>query len=76
MIRASPPNQVYQPGSSFLADWQAFLAAKHGPYGRPDFGYNYDTLKGYLTPQFGGHRAGGGGGNHELKLCLRLIAEF
>lgn len=46
MIRASPPNQVYQPGSSFLADWQAFLAAKHGPYGRPDFGYNYDTLKG------------------------------
>jgi hypothetical protein len=52
------------------------LATRSGTYGRASFGYNYDTLRGYLTPGAGGSRTGGGGGDDEFKRVLRLMAEF
>lgn len=56
-----------------LRQW---LAGQQGPFGRRSFGYNYDTLKGILTPSLGGTRTGGGGGDDEFKRVLRLMAEF
>ena len=53
-----------------------WLAGHSGPFGRASFGYNYDTLKNILTPQLGGTRHGGGGGDDELKRVLRLMVEF
>jgi len=40
------------------------------------FTYNYDTLRGYLTPKYGGTRQGGGGGDNEFEIVLRLMADF
>ena len=59
-----------------LADWIAFIDEHDGTYGHRRFAYNYDTLKGYLTPKYGGTRVGGGGGDNEFEICLRLGAAF
>lgn len=59
-----------------LADWRQWFSAQTGMYGRQSFGYNYDTLRGYLTARYGGTRTGGGGGNNELEIALRLVARF
>ena len=59
-----------------LHDWIEWFGTKNGRYGRPSFGYNYSTLKGYLTPKLGGRRRGGGGGEDEFKKVLRLLPEF
>ena len=75
-IQAASPLEPYKPAGQVLADWTAFIAELDGTYGRGRFGYNYDTLKGYLTPRYGGTRAGGGGGDNEFEICLRLGAEF
>jgi hypothetical protein len=58
------------------SDWCSWLAARSGTYGRPAFGYDFDTLKNYLTPNLGGARTGGGGGDDELKRVFRLVPEF
>jgi hypothetical protein len=55
---------------------RAWLADRDGPYGRTSFGYDYDTLKGIVTPTLGGTRRGGGGGDDEFKRVLRLMVEF
>lgn len=75
-IRAASPLEPYKPAGQVLNDWKLFLAGRAGVYGHGKFGYNYDTLKGYLTPKYGGTRAGGGGGDNELEICLRLGAAF
>ena len=75
-IQAASPLEPYKPAGQVLDDWRTFLAGHDGPYGRGNFGYNYDTLKGYLTPKYGGLRAGGGGGDNEFEICLRLSAAF
>lgn len=62
--------------AAVLDDWRSWLAPKKGKYGQRAFGYNYSTLKGYLTKNLGGRVKGGGGGNDEFKRVLRLIAEF
>jgi hypothetical protein len=60
-----------------LQDWLVWFASQHRTtYGAGAFGYNYVTLRGYLTPSLGGRRRGGGGGNDEFKRVIRLIAEF
>lgn len=66
-----------------LQDWREWFeaeraqrAARQGAYGREDFGYNLETLAGYLTRRFGGRRQGGGGGVDEFKKVLRLVPEF
>lgn len=75
-ILATSPLQPYKPTGQVLADWMSFIAAHHGTYGRGKFGYNYDTLKRYLTTKYGGTRTGGGGGDNEFEICLRLCAAF
>lgn len=57
------------------SDLIAWLSKKSGPYGREDFGYNYDTFKNNVTPTLGGSRTGGGGGNDEFKRVIRLVAD-
>lgn len=61
-----------------LKDWLNFLASKQGQskYGRKEFQYNWDSLRTYLTPKYGGVHKGGGGGNDKLDLVLRLVAAF
>ena len=75
-IKAASPLDPYKPVGQVLNDWKALLAEQAGPYGQRKFGYNYDTLKGYLTPKYGGRRRGGGGGDNEFEICLRLSAAF
>ena len=75
-INAASPVEPYRPAGQVIEDWKAFLAGHAGSFGRRTFGYNYDTLKGYLTPKYGGRRRGGGGGNNEFEICLRLISAF
>ena len=75
-IDAASPVEPYKLAGDVLDDWKAFLAGCAGTYGRGQFGYNYDTLKGYLTRKYGGTRRGGGGGNNEFEICMRLGAAF
>jgi len=76
-IRDSDPTKPFDINShkGLLEAWRKWFARKEGSYhGR--FGYNYDTLRGLLTPTLGGSCRGGGGGNDEFKRVLRLMAEF
>jgi hypothetical protein len=77
-ISRASPSEPYKPKGPVLSDWKRFLTTKKGEYGqaRLGFQYNYNTLKGYLTPQYGGHRTGGGGGDNEFEIVLRLLAGF
>lgn len=75
-IKSNSPLNPYKPNGQVLKDWLKFIAANGGPYERASFGYNYNTLKGYLTAKYGGTRAGGGGGDNELEIAFRLVAEF
>lgn len=75
-IRAASPLEPYKPTGQMQNDWKTFFAGHDGAYGQKTFGYNYDTLKGYLTPKYGGVRTGGGGGDNEFEICLRLGAAF
>lgn len=75
-IQAASPLEPYKPAGQVLADWTDFIAEHDGTYGQGRFGYNYDTLKRYLTPKYGGTRTGGGGGDNEFEICLRLGAAF
>jgi hypothetical protein len=63
-----------------LADWLGWLAPRSGIFSRR-FGYDYDTLRTYLTPPLGGvpyqpGQAQGGRGDNEFKIVLRLMAVF
>jgi hypothetical protein len=68
--------EPYKPKGQFLKDWREFIGKRRAQYGRKSFGYNYDTLKGYLTRKYGGRRRGGGGGDNEFEIVIRLLAEF
>jgi hypothetical protein len=75
-IKLESPLIPYKPAGPILQDWLGFIAPSNGPYERASFGYNYTTLKGYLTAKYGGQRTGGGGGDNELEIVLRLLADF
>lgn len=75
-IAAASQIEPYKAKGVVLNDWLQFMAAQSGAYGRSQFGYNYNTLKGYLTNKYGGTRKGGGGGDNEFEICMRLIAAF
>jgi hypothetical protein len=66
----------YKPTGQVLDDWKTFLKAHAGSYGNAKFGYNYNTLKGYLTKKYAGNRTGGGGGDNEFEISMRLCAAF
>jgi hypothetical protein len=74
--RTSPFELTAIGNAKMLKDWKTWLRGRSGPYGKRAFGYNYDTLKGIVTPSLGGSRTGGGGGDDELKTALRLVAHF
>lgn len=59
-----------------VRDWLTFLRGQQGKYGHPRFGYNWSTLRTYLTHKYGGRHTGGGGGNSLFEVVLRLVAEF
>lgn len=75
IIRQSPTD-IYKPEGDLLRAWLRFLSPKSGNYGQRDFGYSWDTLKSCLTRKYGGVCSGGGGGDNELEIVLRLMAEF
>ena len=73
-ISNASPIEPYKLQGEELEDWKAFFSRSDGQYGREQFGYDFDTLRSYLTPKYGGTRKGGGGGNNEFEICLRLAA--
>jgi hypothetical protein len=76
-IRSASPVEPFAPAGSMLTDWKTFLAQQpDATYGQPRFGYSWTTLRGYLTPKYGGTRTGGGGGDNEFEIVLRIAAEF
>lgn len=75
-IRSSTPFEPYKLHGNLLRNWLEFLPNNHGNYGRATFGYNFDVLRRYLTPKYGGSRTGGGGGDNEFEIVFRLTAEF
>jgi hypothetical protein len=74
--RIAPPYEPYALDPAECQVWCQWFGAKTGPYGQARFGYNYDTLRGYLTPHYCGDRTGGGGGNNEFELVARMLAKF
>ncbi len=78
-IKAAEPTEPYdiKQNPQMLSDWLDWFSSQgQSTYGRADFGYNLDVLRGLLTPALGGTRKGGGGGNDEFKRVLRLMPEF
>ena len=75
-ISQDSPLHPYALQGQMLRDWLSFFISKTGPYGRRGFGYNWDSLRTYLTTQYGGRTVGGGGGDNEFEIVLRLIADF
>lgn len=75
VIKKSSPTEPFQLKNGILEAWKTYLSQNSG-YTYQRFNYNFSTLITYLTPQYGGHCSGGGGGDHEFKVVLRLMAEF
>jgi len=76
ILRAENPVNPYKLQGSMLRDWIHFSTRNAGNYGKRTFGYNWDTLKSCLTRKYGGNCRGGGGGDNEFEIVLRLMAEF
>lgn len=75
-VQATHPGQPYGPQGQVLRDWRSFFNGKTGDYDRPKFGYSWDVLHTILTRKYGGRTHGGGGGDNEFEIVLRLMAEF
>lgn len=76
VVSQASPFYPYKLKGRILNDWLTFLTSKNGPYGPKKFGYKWDTLKTYLTTKYGGRTTGGGGGDNEFEIVLRLLADF
>lgn len=74
VIAAASPLEAYRINGQIEQDWMAFIAGKHGEFGPRGYRYNWDKLRRVLTPRCGGTRAGGGGGDNEFEIVLRLAA--
>ncbi|GIW60663.1 MAG: hypothetical protein KatS3mg087_1729 [Patescibacteria group bacterium] len=61
--------------TTILNDWLKFFQNCQGAFG-PRRQYDYDILRRYLTQKYGGTRQGGGGGDNEFEIVLRLLAEW
>ena len=77
-VRKSSPSRPYKLKGQILHDWLAFFQSKANKttYGQKTFQYDWNSLRTYLTPKYGGKHKGGGGGNDKLEIVLRLMAEF
>lgn len=60
---------------SVMTRFTAFMSDKTGRFG-PELKYSFDIFKNILPQNLGGNVSGGGGGGHEFKTALRLIAEM
>jgi hypothetical protein len=47
-VKRASPFDPYKPTGAVLRDWKALIGSESGPYGRANFGFGYDTLKGAL----------------------------
>lgn len=72
----SSPFVPFKMSGNMMADWLSFIKVKTGHNGRRDFNYNWDYFKNALTTKYGGNTSGGGGGDNEFEIVLRLMAEF
>ncbi len=77
-IRHSSSKKPHRLRGQVLEDWLDFFGSKRGKttYDKKAFQYNWRSLRTYLTPKYGGRPKGGGGGNNEFEIVLRLMAEF
>jgi hypothetical protein len=82
---ASPVVALDLRSAGVLNEWTTFFtsklaSAKKDPkknsYGPEKSGYRWSALESYLTRQYGGRVDGGGGGDYEFKVVLRLMVEF
>jgi hypothetical protein len=73
-LRREYPAQPIQIDAGVLRDWKRYFKPRKGSYHKT-FGYNWSTLRGYLTRKYAGRRKGGGGGNNEFEIVLRIMAE-
>lgn len=63
-------------GTPLESDWRNFIKAFHDD-AEPSLGYDLSILVDtYLTPDFGGVRLGGGGGDYPFKLLWPLVARM
>lgn len=70
------PEDVFELGESeIFGDWNAFLDL-YRDYEDADVKYRTRTLTSYMTPQLGGIRRGGGGGDYKVKIALPLVSRF
>ncbi len=76
IVRGASPGEPYRPVGTVLRHWRGFFRTKTRSYGRANWGYNWDVLHSILTVKYGGLTRGGGGGDNEFEIVLRLMAEF
>ena len=75
-VRQASPFDPFALSGPILKDWLDFFSQHAGQYGRRKFGYNWDTLRTYLTIKYGGRTTSGGGGDNEFEIVFRLMADF
>ena len=74
-VRGSSPTEPFRLQGKMLRSWVAFFSSKSGVH-RQRFNYNWESLRTYLTRKYGGKCRGGGGGDNEFEIVLRLMAEL
>jgi len=75
-VASTPPAEPFDlRGTPLGDDWSKFVAA-FGSEADDLYGYDLSTLRSYLTPDFGGYRSGGGGGDYPFKLVWPLVARM
>lgn len=75
-VSQASPFHPYALTGQISKDWLTFFGSKKGKYGQRKFGYNWDALRTYLTNKYGGRTTGGGGGDNEFEIVIRLLADF
>ena len=78
-IRQSSPVRPYRMTGQMYRDWLSFFSAKSGKYGPRGSNYSWDVQRNVLTPYYTqgpGIPSGGGAGDNEFQIVLRLVAEF
>lgn len=76
IIKSSPQSEPFDlKSSSILQDFKDFIKDKTGNFG-PNLEYSFDTFRKVIPKNLGGDLPSGGGGGHEFKTALRLVAEI
>jgi hypothetical protein len=74
-ISRSPLQRPFDFDQTLLDSWQTFLQ-QFGSESDQSYGYDFDILRGILTPLYGGRRIGGGGGDYPFKLVWPILARL